>query len=379
MKVENLTYYDNKWNFENESIDNKDDVDLVLLFGNTDYLSSDTNYYALLRKEYLNAKIIGSSSSGNVLGSKLSEHKIVATAISFDKGFIKTNIIDFENNDDLNIVTQKLVENLPDENLKSIFIISDGLNMNGTILAKNVNQIKPNVLITGGLAGDDARFEKTLIIANDEIKDKRIVAIGFYGESLHVSSGCYSGWDEFGAQRMITKSVGNIVYEIDNKPALELYKRYLGEESQNLPSSGLRFPLSIKKDENVNNGTIRTLLAIDEDTQSMTFAGDVPEGYIAKLMKTDIDGLIDGSQLAAKNIIQANDKTALGLVVSCVGRKLVMKDLTDEELEIIEDTVGKNVHLTGFYSYGELSPFSQEVKTCKLHNQTMTLTVIYED
>ena len=169
------------------------------------------------------------------------------------------------------------------------------------------------------------------------------------------------------------------VYEIDKKPALELYKKYLGEEAQNLPSSGLRFPLSIKKNEGDTNSIIRTLLAIDEDTQSMTFAGDVPEGYIAKLMKTDIDGLIDGSEVAAKNIIQRNKNTALGLVVSCVGRKLVMKDLTDEELETIENTIGENVHLTGFYSYGELAPFSQEIKTCELHNQTMTLTVIYED
>ena len=251
--------------------------------------------------------------------------------------------------------------------------------MNGTILAKNVNEEKPTTLITGGLAGDDARFEKTLIIANDEAKDKRVVAIGFYGENLHVSSGCYAGWDEFGTERIITKSDANVVYEIDNQPALELYKKYLGDESVNLPSSGLRFPISIKKDENDENAVIRTLLAVDEEKQSMTFAGDVPEGYIAKLMKTDIDGLIDGSELAAKDINQINQNQALGLVVSCIGRKLVMKDLTDEELETIEDTIGKNVQLTGFYSYGELAPFSQEIKSCQLHNQTMTLTVIYED
>ncbi|MGB5866520.1 MAG: FIST N-terminal domain-containing protein [Arcobacteraceae bacterium] len=377
MQIESLSYDNQKWHYEDETIENKSSVELVLLFGDTDVLHKN-EHYAFLQNTYPNAQVIGSSSSGNVLGAKLSNNEIIATAISLDKGFIKTSIIDFEIGDDLNIIARNLVAKFPDENLKSIFIISDGLNMNGTILAKNVNEMKPNVLITGGLAGDDARFEKTQIIVNGEVKDKRVVAIGFYGKSLHVSSGCYAGWDEFGAQRVITKSIGNIVYEIDNKPALELYKKYLGEESKNLPSSGLRFPLSIKKDED-SNAIIRTLLAVDEKTQSMTFAGDVPQDYIAKLMKTDIDGLIDGSQLAAKNIIQTNNKTALGLVVSCVGRKLVMKDLIDEELEIIEDTVGSNVHLTGFYSYGELAPFNKELKTCRLHNQTMTLTVIYED
>jgi len=378
MKIESLSYSNEKWNYENESIEDKSTIDLVLLFGDTDTLSSD-EHYSFFQDRYPNAQVIGSSSSGNVLGAKLNENMIVATAISLEKGYIKTSIMDFEENDDLNLISQELVSKLPDENLKSIFIISDGLNMNGTILAQNVNKIKPNTLITGGLAGDDARFEKTKIIANSEAKEKRIVAIGFYGEELHVSSGCYAGWDEFGAQRIITKSINNVVYEIDNKPALELYKKYLGDEAKNLPGSGLRFPLSIKKDSQDTNSVIRTLLAVDEETQSMTYAGDVPQGYIAKLMKTDIDGLIDGSETAAKDIIQRNNNTALGLVVSCVGRKLVMKDLTDEELETIEDTIGENVHLTGFYSYGELAPFSQELKTCELHNQTMTLTVIYED
>ncbi len=378
MQVETMIFNEEKWQYESETIEDKASVDLVLLFGNTDVLQQ-SGHYAFFHDRYKNAQIIGSSSSGNVLGAKVSDEDVVATAINLEKGYIKTSVIDFTQEDDLNIVSQNLVKGLPDEDLKSIFIISDGLNMNGTILAHNVNKIKPNALITGGLAGDDARFEKTLIIANDDAKDKRVVAIGFYGDNLHVSSGCYSGWDEFGAERVITKSIGNVVYEIDHEPALELYKRYLGSEAKNLPGSGLRFPLSIKESENDENYLIRTLLAVDETQQSMTFAGDVPQGYFAKLMKTNIDGLIDGSELAAKDINQVNKNRALGLVVSCVGRKLVMKDLTDEELETIENTIGANVQLTGFYSYGELAPFSDKIKSCELHNQTMTLTVIYED
>lgn len=378
MQIETMYFSEERWQYESELIENKADADLVLIFGNTDILEKNI-HYTFFANQYKNAQIIGSSSSGNVLGPVVSTKDVVATIISFDKGYIKTSILDFTQEDDLNMISQNLVANLPEEDLKSIFIISDGLNMNGSILAHNVNTIRPNTLITGGLAGDDARFEKTLVIANDDAKEKRIVAIGFYGSDLHVSSGCYSGWDEFGAERVITKSVGNIVYEIDNEPALELYKRYLGDEAQNLPGSALRFPLSIKQDEEEKDFLIRTVLAVDESNQSMTFAGDIPVGYVAKLMKTNIEGLIDGSELAAKDIDQINKNTALGLVVSCVGRKLVMKGLTDEELEIIEDTVGTNVHLTGFYSYGELAPFSDKIKACELHNQTMTFTTIYED
>jgi len=377
MQIETL-YFDNEnWNFEKEIFSEKSDVDLVLVFGDTDTFAQ-TTHYEYFKNLYPNAQIVGSSSAGNVLGTEVSESSVVATAVSFSSSSVQVNSINFEDSDDLAEVSKKLVASFDETNLKSIFIISDGLNMNGSVLAKSVNEEKPTMLITGGLAGDDARFEKTLVMSNAAPKDKSIVAIGFYGENLHVSSGCSSGWNDFGAERIITKSTANIIYEIDNKPALELYKHYLGEAAADLPGSALRYPLSIKKDEN-DSEVIRTVLAVDEETQSMTFAGDVPEGSIARLMKSTIDELIDGSEVAAKSIVQSNDKTALGLVVSCIGRKLVMNQLTDEELEIIEDTIGANVHLTGFYSYGELAPYSNEILNCQLHNQTMTLTVIYED
>lgn len=376
MTIENLTY-NNTWSCENNTINNKNDVQLVLAFGDTDTFVYP-EHYEYLKTRYPNAHIVGSSSAGNVLGAQLSESNLIATAIFFEHSEVKLSVVDFTEEDDLSAISTQAVTQLPDDNLQSIFIISDGLYMNGTTLAQSAHLAKPNTLITGGLAGDDARFEKTVIMANDIPKERRVVALGFYGDKLHVSSGCYAGWDEFGAERIITKSEGNIVYEINNEPALELYKRYLGDEAKNLPGSGLRFPLSIRENDNANS-IIRTVLVVNEEDNSLTFAGDVPQGYRAKLMKTNIDGLIDGSEMAAKDIVQTNKNDALGLVVSCVGRKLVMKDLTDEELEAIEDTVGKNVHLTGFYSYGELAPFSSDILNCQLHNQTMTLTVIYED
>ena len=375
MQIETLNFSD-KWNLDNEVIIDKSGVQLVLVFGDTDTLAKN-DPYDTLKALYPNAHIVGSSSAGNVLGPQISESAMVASAIYFEKSSVQIAIEDFEPDDDLEQVSKALLDQLEDEDLKSVFVISDGLYMNGTALANGLHHAKENILITGGLAGDDARFKKTLIIANEKAKEKRIVALGFYGEALHVSSGCYAGWDEFGAERIITKSKDNVVYEIDNEPALQLYKRYLGDEAQNLPSSALRFPLSIKKDAQAT-AIIRTILAVDEEEQSLTFAGDVPQGSMAKLMKTDIDGLIDGSTTAAEEIAQTNNETALGLVVSCVGRKLVMKDLSDEELEAIEESIGENVHLTGFYSYGELAPFSSEVLNCQLHNQTMTLTVIYE-
>ncbi|CAA6800932.1 MAG: FIG00656238: hypothetical protein [uncultured Sulfurovum sp.] len=377
MKLDTLEYEKKEWQIE-ENIEDKNSTDIVFIFGDREAIKSK-EYLESLQQKYPNAELVGCSSSGNILGEEISEAPIVATAVSLEKGSVKISTKDFTEEDDQHLITKELVEALPQENLKHIFILSDGLNMNGSFLAKGINEaVKNEISSTGGLAGDGTDFQETYVIANGEVSQNRVVAVGFYGEDVVVESGCFSGWDEFGVFRKVTKSTNNVVYEIDGEPALDLYKKYLGVYAKDLPGSALSFPVSIKKEDN-DEPIIRTILAVDEKEKSLTFAGDVPEGYSARLMKTDIDGLIDGSEMAAQQIKKINDKSALGLVVSCVGRRLVLKQLTDEELESIGETLGSNVQLVGFYSYGELAPFSGELTSCSLHNQTMTLTVIYED
>ena len=376
MIVETLKYIDNLWQYKTDTILTQ--ANIVFLFGDRETIKRE-GVYLELKELYPNAEIVGCSSSGNILGESISHASMIATAVSFEKGEVEVSVEDFTAEDDQFLVSKKLINGLKKENLKHIFILSDGLNMNGSALAKGANSAVGNhISITGGLAGDGTKFEETWIIANDEAKQNRVVAIGFYGNEISVESGCYAGWDEFGILRRITKSTNNIVYEIDGKPALELYKRYLGEYANDLPGSALDFPMSIKKN-NKDDAIIRSVLGIDEENQALIFAGDVPEGYFARLMRTNIDGLIDGSEIAAKQINKINNKSALGLVVSCIGRRIVLKQLSDEELESIGQTLGDNVHLAGFYSYGELAPFSNELLSCSLHNQTMTLTVIYEE
>jgi hypothetical protein len=378
MTIEHVKYRDNRWQIE-ENIVDKNSVDLLFTFGERETIKEKA-VFDKLRALYPSAQIVGCSSSGNILGDSISEEPMIATAISFETGSVSISVEDFSDEDDQYLVSQRLIKKLPTDRLKHIFILSDGLKMNGSSLAKGVNDALDgiDVSITGGLAGDGIEFKETWIIANEEAKENRIVAVGFYGESISVESGCSAGWKEFGILRKITKSKGNTLYEIDGEPALALYKKYLGEYANDLPRSALNFPMSIKENRE-DEAIIRSVLAIDEENQALIFAGDVPEGYLARLMKTNIDGLIDGSEIAAKQITKINNKEALGLVVSCVGRRIMLKQLTDEELESIALTLGERVELVGFYSYGELAPFSNELPSCSLHNQTMTLTVVYED
>ena len=377
MQIETLVY-ENEWKKNTSDLPESEynNVDIVFIFGYTDIIKNEARFNEI-KERYPNANIVGSSTSGNVVAAEVSTYELTATAVNFEKSTVDVSSLTFNDNDDIEELSKTLITKLTKKNLKHIFVISDGLLINGSQLARGINHVNNDVPVTGGMAGDGDRFQETYVIANGVAKQRTIVAVGFYGESLSVGTGCFAGWSEFGAKRKITKSKDNVLYEIDGEPALDLYKKYLGELANELPNSGLRFPLSIKKDEN-SPEVIRTLLAIDKDEKSITYAGDVPESYSARLMKADIDVLIDGAGKAAKSIVQANNKTALGLIVSCVGRKIVMNYLVDDELEEVQEILGENVKLTGFYSYGEIAPFNDDMLNCQLHNQTMTLTTIYE-
>ena len=349
---------------------------LALVFGDHPYFH-DPACYAELKRMCPAAHIVGCSSSGSVLGTSISDGDIVATTVSFATGRVELVVEDAREGAAVDSLAAVIMKKLDRGDLRHVFVLADGLKINGSDLAKGMNSAgRGRIAATGGLAGDGSRFRETWVMADAPARQGCIAAVGFYGD-LTIKSGCYAGWEEFGAERMVTRSAGNVVYEIDDQPALALYKKYLGSQASELPGSGLRFPLSVRSDKG-SAPIIRTLLAVDEATQSLTFAGDVPQGNFCKLMKTNIDSLIDHAAMAATVADPgARPNTGLCLVVSCVGRRLVLGQSTEEELEVVRDKLGKATAITGFYSYGELAPFG-EILQCQLHNQTMTLTTIHE-
>ena len=356
------------------------DADLVLAFGDTPYFHTAECFQAL-KQRHPRALVVGCSSSGSVQGGAISDGDVVATAMRFERGRVHMAAVHVDQDPSaIRALATSLMSRLKAPDLRHVLVFSDGLLVNGSELAAGLNGL--GISVTGGLAGDGTRFGQTWVMADAPARRGTIAAVGLYGD-VSVKSGCFAGWQEFGAERIVTRSAGNVVMEIDGQPALPLYKKYLGELAAELPGSGLRFPLSVRasKDE---QPVIRTLLAVDEATQSLTFAGDVPQGHLCKLMKTNLDRLIENAGLAAgaakhrvPPLLGEPSPAGLCLVVSCVGRRLVLGQLTEEEIEVVQDTLGERTAITGFYSYGELAPFS-DIQHCRLHNQTMTLTTIYE-
>ncbi|KJD32176.1 histidine kinase [Tamlana nanhaiensis] len=377
MKIVQLKKQKNSdWEYlsENQSLNNP----LVLVFGNRFLLEQD-NIYSEVSALFPNAHIIFASTSGDITSQSVDDDSITITAMEFEKSTfeIKTSNVSALTEDSYK-TGNDIINQFNKENLKFVFIVSEGSFVNGSQLTKGMNAaVNNNVLITGGLCGDAARFEKTLASYNENPKEGEIVAVGFYGDSLEVSFSIYGGWTPFGPERIVTKSKGNVLYELDNLPALDLYKKYLGEKSKDLPGAALLYPMNVKI-ENEDHSIVRTILNINEDDHSMIFAGDIPENSKVQLMMTNVDNIANASEQAARQAILNRKKDPeIAFLVSCIGRKLVLDQRVEEEVEEVISVVGENTVVSGFYSYGEIAPFNGE-NNCQLHNQTMTVTLLSE-
>ena len=353
-------------------------ADLILVFGAPARL--DAACIGALKTRYPGAILFGCSTAGEILGAHVHDDSVTATAIAFDETTLKLAYQAVGEDNDSLAVGAALAAQLPTDGLRHVLVLSDGLHVNGTDLVEGIRRGVPeNVGITGGLAGDGARFQRTLVIADAAPAERLVAAIGFYGDRIRVGHGCLGGWDPFGPDRLITRSRGNVLYELDGQSALALYKQYLGEHAAGLPATGLLFPLALRGAGSGDISLVRTILSVDEDEQSLTFAGDIPEGSYARLMKANFDRLVEGASGAARLARGGESETVpeLALLISCVGRKLVLKQRVEEEVEGVRDALGARTALTGFYSYGEISPYAPTAR-CELHNQTMTITTFSE-
>lgn len=382
MKIQQWHYFAGQW--KNNYTDNEFDQDqaqLVLAFGEST-LTTNPELFNTLKNRFPKAHIVTSSTAGEIISDEVYDNSMVATAIQLENTSIRCSVENIKQHAGSHEIGQHLMNKLLADDLSFVFVISDGTHINGSDLVAGFNEInilqERNITVTGGLAADGSRFNKTFVGLNQVPTEGMVVAIGFYGNSIRIGHGSFGGWDEFGTERVITRSDKNILYEIDDKNALDLYKEYLGAYSNELPGSALLFPLSMKE-PNSDEHVVRTILSIDEQEKSMLFAGNLPTGSTVRFMKANFDRLIDGSSIAAQNAFTSLSETQpeLVILISCVGRKLILQDRTDEEVEAVRKIFGDMSPVTGFYSYGEISPFNPRTR-CELHNQTMTITTLCE-
>lgn len=379
MQTEQLIYSEiDGWRFVKQ---NKEKLiaSLVFVFGHKDMIR-DQRHFNHIKQLYPEAEIIGCSTAGEISNPGIQSRSLVCSAVRFDHTRFKIVKAIISQADESYMLGRQIADQLFSEDLRHVMILSEGININGSDLTRGLND-RPGVKVpvTGGLAGDQSDFSETFLIHNGQVDKNIILGIGFYGDQIQVGYGSMGGWDSFGVDRLVTKAKANVLYELDGQPALELYKKYLGHHAGGLPASAMLFPLSLRF-SNSDKVLVRTILSVDEEKGSMTFAGDIPEGEYVRLMKASFEKLVQGAGDAAQYAVSSLgvDNPDLAILISCVGRRLVLKQRTDEEVEAVKEELGTGTTVTGFYSYGEICPHYADGKQCELHNQTMTITLFKE-
>jgi hypothetical protein len=357
--------------------------DLVLAFGSVNHFVHP-NFFALLKNAFPDALLAGCSTAGEISDQGVTENSVVLTAVRFRHPALRLAAAGINGMDDSLAAGEGLARQLAGdeggEPLRHILVFGQGVNINGSALIQGLAATAgAGVIISGGLAGDGGAFQQTWVLTGQGISDHQVAAVGFYGDGVRVGYGSFGGWQPFGPARKVTRAEGNILYELDGEPALDIYKRYLGEYADGLPASGLLFPLSMLGEDHREVGLIRTILGVDEAKKSLILAGDVLKHGYMQLMHASTDALVDGAIAAAETARGrlSGALPGLTLLVSCVGRKLVMGARVDEEVEAVVEAFGNAGSVAGFYSYGEISPFLATTE-CRLHNQTMTITSLSE-
>ncbi len=353
---------------------------LVLVFADFSLLKEES-YFKEIQNDYPHALIVGCSTAGEICRTQVFEKSIIVTAVLFEKTRLNIAHVDIKDFENSFLAGKQLANSLDQNELKHVLVFSDGIKINGSDLVKGlVENLPSDIGLTGGLAGDAGKFQETLVCFNQTPEKEKIVVVGFYGDNLKVGYGSMGGFAPFGPERLVTKSEGNVLYELDGASALSLYKEYLGEEkSSDLSTHQFYFPLSYRT-EDMKTPIVRTILNIDQDKDTMTFAGDIPQGSFVRLMKSTTDRLVDGAIDAAQTTLKFMGGSAptLAILISCVGRKIIMSQRVEEEVEAVYDMFSEETIVTGFYSYGEIAPFSS-IEPCQLHNQTMTVTAFMEE
>jgi len=375
MELLHTAYENGSWNRALERAMDSEKT-LIIIFSTFDTEAIQVPLQEI-QEAYPSSHIMGASTAGTIYMDTLKENSCCVTIIKFKTTELKlvtTSIKDMQDsfNEGKNLAAQ-----LKDDALKHVFILSNGLNTNGSELVDGFNEVfESQVPTSGALAADDGKFKSTWVIADAKVDTHGIAALGFYGQDIRYASSSQDGLDIFGIERLVTRSEANVLYELDGKPALEIYKKYLGQQADKLPLSALSFPLSLTT--NSNDKVTRTIIGVNYGDNSMTFAGDIPQGSYVSFMKANLDRVITGANSAATELRfdDYNGENVLAIAISCIGRKAILKQRTEEELESALEVMPPNTMQIGMYSFGEISPTQN--RCCELHNQTMTLTSLWE-
>ena len=373
MKTEQRLYIQDEWS--NQDVNNS--AQLVLAFASSSLVKEETSYKSL-KTFYPNADIVLTSTAGEIFDTEVNDDSISTTALTFKDTITKAVNKEVKDIGDSFLIGSELAKEVNTIWLKYILVFIDWLWINWCDFLDGIKSVlDKKVWITWWLAWDGFNPHKTYVSLNKKTDEKKMaVIVWFYGDSIKIWNASLAGFNTFGIERKITKSKGNIVYELDGEPMLKLYKKYLWKQAEKLPGSAVNFPLSISKQWE-EDWLLRSILTVDEKTWSVTFSWNVTQWYRAFLMRTDLSSLIKEAWKAATLAMIKNPDPQFALLISCAGRRIILKQRVEDEIDDIRWIVWEDCTIAWFYSYGEIWISTWDI-SYELHNETMTVALFSE-
>jgi hypothetical protein len=331
---------------------------LVAAFAPTAYAERD-DFWASLAAAFPRSHVLSCSSVGAIAGEHVVDDTAVAVVVRFERVEVTSAAVPIQALEMSRRAGQKLGRALADGDPHTVIVVADGMHAQGSELVQGIAGALPaGTRIVGGMAGDGW-----------------VTAVALSGP-VEVGAAARGGWRAFGTARRVSRAEGNVVLELDGRPALAVYAEQLGDLARGLPAAAERFPLAVRVDANEGAELMRTVQAIDTDAQSLTCAGDVPQGALVRLARAGHEQLIDSAERAAIAAKPRDGAPVLALAISCASRREALGDLCDDEAAVAHAALPPGSTQLGFYAYGEIAPSARAA--CDLHNQAFSLVTLRE-
>ena len=352
----------------------KPSADLVLVYA-PPFSLEDPSLLEKLTTQYPKARVLGCSSAGECLDGKPYDNSIVYSAIQFEHTTLRPARVDLpEEKRNEFLAGQALANELAGEDLVMVLLFSEGLAVDCDELIRGIQSVLGSeTAIFGGLAGDSLSFERTVVLSNEGVSADAVVAVGFYGDRLRFET-VTSHFDQSGETIEITAAQGNLLSEINGRPALDVLEEFILREEGVGITESLSFPIIILDPTTHKPLYCRTIHEYNTEDGTLLAAGSFPVGP-AKLinMYDKTNFLIDTRKTSGR---LEKDRHQFALIISCAARRGTLGNDWMEELSLISEALGEMSSI-GFYSYGEIGKSNFGNFTI-VHNQTLNIAAFHE-
>jgi hypothetical protein len=323
-----------------------------------------------------NVDVYGCTTAGEIIDSEVLEKSTVAMLLDMSKEHYK---IFFEASVDTYTAAGNLAK-FAKANFTnpSVMVVSSGLTIDAEQIIRGFADVDKTIPLFGGLAGDDLTMKSSYVFTNGKETSTGLLALVLDGDKINVKGLATSGWDNIGIEKTITKSAGNVVYTIDDEPAVDVFVRYfqftesVDNTAEIIAQNFAQYPLQLTKEN--GNTVLRAPLMVDIESRALIFAGGIPQGSKVKFSVQPGFDLIEKTTERVSTLKPSIPDADALIMFSCKARHMALGPMTGDEASMIRGIWNKP--LIGFFTYGEIGTAKDSV--CDFHNETCSMVILEE-